>query len=471
MILDANTILLVQATVVVLLPFLLWHGCGLRQFFPLTVVQIISGLLLGPSIFGGASSVLLDAGSWSAGRDLHALSGAFTAAASTIGDLYRALFSNSGGIDTMATIAVSMFAFVAGADVDREKMKVSAGSIFGIGLGGLLVTWGIGSALGWVLATSLPSAVGKANSVILFAIVFGMCNAIPALPVLAALLREIGLIRERIGVVGLAAATIGDVTLWISLAIVLPFTPGAGAGGAGTGLLLAFLCISASLLGCLFIAGPLFNRLLARKAPERVIMSLVAVVVFLSAAITEFGHLHAVLGAFIAGVFLPDPVREMAAEKLDMPTALFLLPFFFLSTGLKTEFSLDNSVVWIVFIAGLGVCIFAKIASTMVAARLCSENWAFGLTVGVLLQTKGLMELVVARIFYDKMVISQASFSAVVMVALVSTALTIPVTSLLLVIFGEKLIPRKTPAGAAEAAAIDIALGEQPGIVPAAPPV
>ena len=87
--------------------------------------------------------------------------------------------------------------------------------------------------------------------------------------------------------------------------------------------------------------------------------------------------------------------------------------------------------------------VLAKVASTMVAARLSNENWAFGLTVGVLLQTKGLMELVVANIFYSKQLISQTTFSAIVMVALVSTALTIPLTSLLLVTFGDKLIPRK----------------------------
>lgn len=440
--LDPNTVLLLQATVVVLLPFLLWHGCGLRQFFPLTVVQIMSGLLLGPSIFGGAASALQDAGMWLDGQGFRWLAGTFKVAAPAVQSVYDSLFKNSGGVDTMATIAVSLFAFIAGADIDREKMKVAAGSILVIGLGGLLVTWAAGSGLGWLLATNFPAVLGKADSVVLFAIVFGMCNAIPALPVLAALLREIGLIRERIGVVGLAAATIGDVTLWISLAVVLPFVPGSNEGDIGAGLLRAFICISMSVLGCQFLATPLFNRLLARKAPERVVMSLVAVVIFLSAAITEFGHLHAVLGAFVAGVFLPDKVREMAIEKLDMPTALFLLPFFFLSTGLKTQFSLGDSLVWTVFLVGLGACIIAKVASTMVAARLCSETWAFGLTVGVLLQTKGLMELVVARIFFDKMLISQTTFSAVVMIALVSTALTIPVTSLLLVIFGDKLIPK-----------------------------
>ncbi len=119
------------------------------------------------------------------------------------------------------------------------------------------------------------------------------------------------------------------------------------------------------------------------------------------------------------------------------------MPFFFLATGLKTTFSIANPLVWTIFVAGLGVCVVGKIASTMVAARCSGENWAFGLTVGVLLQSKGLMELVVARIFYDKQVIGQTTFSAMVMVALVSTALTIPATSLVLVIFGEKVMPKQ----------------------------
>jgi Kef-type K+ transport system membrane component KefB len=446
--LDSDTVLLLQAAVVVLLPFLLWHGCGLRQFFPLAVIQIVSGLVLGPSIFGSAAAALQDAGGWLADQGFPGMGNSLRAAAPPVQHIYQSLFTSRGGIDTMATIAVSMFAFVAGADVDREKMRLAAGSIVAMGLGGLLVTWACGSGLGWLLATNFPKVMGDANSVVLFAIVFGMCNAIPALPVLAALLREIGLIRERIGVVGLAAATIGDVTLWISLAVVLPFVPGSDAGNVSSGLLRASICILVSVLGCQFVATPLFNRLLAQNAPERVVMSLVAVVIFLSAANTEFGHLHAVLGAFIAGVFLPDRVREMATEKLDLPTALFLLPFFFLSTGLKTKFSMSDPLVWVVFLAGLAACILAKIASTMVAARLSSENWAFGLAVGVLLQTKGLMELVVANIFYSKQLISQATFSAIVMVALVSTALTIPVTSLLLVMFGDKLISQRTRATA-----------------------
>lgn len=250
-------------------------------------------------------------------------------------------------------------------------------------------------------------------------------------------MRSIDLSRRRIGAIALAAAALGDAILWISMAVILPFAQ--GASGLIGKLALALAGGGAAVAACLMVINPLLRRAERTKAPERVVMILVGIAIFGCAALTQVTGLHAVLGAFIVGMALPDRARHMAASKLDMPTSLLLLPFFFLDTGLQANISFANPTLWSTFLLGLAVCVLAKVAATIVFARLCGENLAFGALMGMLLQTKGLMELVVVTVFRDVGLVSAETYSALVLVALASTALTMPVCKLMLALWEARI--------------------------------
>ncbi len=422
--LDPKSVLLIGGSLIVLLPFIVWWVFGLRRIFPLAAIQIFVGIALGPTLLGAfapdVQEMLFACKLIEAER--------FVDGVRTIEKVRDCSVPN--GIKALAAISVCLFAFLAGTEADRDVIRSAGRSVISIGLGGLLFTWMIGIAIGYQVALLYPGLMGRTSDPVIFALAFGLCNAVPALPVLALIMSEVGLNKRRIGAVALAAAALGDAVLWISMAAILPFAKGAGgfiencALAIGSGIVVVLVCLA--------VINPLLRRAIGTNAPERVQMILVGIAIFTCAAITQISGLHAVLGAFIVGVLLPESVRHLAASKLDMPTSLLLLPFFFLDTGLQAFISVGKSEIWIVFGVGLFVCVAVKIFATWLFARLAGENTPFGLLAGILLQTKGLMELVIVTVFKDVGIVSVETYSGLVLVALASTALTMPICNLLL---------------------------------------
>jgi len=407
--LDPTAVLLIQGTVVLLVPFVFWYVLSLGRFFPLAAVQIFAGILLGPSLLGAVMP-----------------------------DAYSLLFSNQllGGVNAIAAVAVILFGFKAGTEADIDQIADGGPTVVAVGFFGFFATVAIGGGFGYLAATDYPQLVG-AGGLGLFVIAFGLVVAASAIPVVSAIARELGLIQSRVGGVAIASGGMNEVLLWGGIAAVLPFTGKRWEGSEAS--LWAIVSGVAAVLFVRFVAGPLLQRLVDRGTPERVIMSAVIILVFgVSAATLTFG-LHHMLGAFIVGVFLPERVRHMAADRLDMPTALVLMPFFFLSIGLKTAFSLADHMVWTVFVLALVATLVARILSSAVAARLTGESWSFGVTLGVLIQTKGLMGLVVVAAFADRGVFGLPAFSGLVVLTAVSTALTMPICNLMIAGFGGRM--------------------------------
>ncbi len=405
--LDQKSVLLIGASLIVLIPFVLWWVLRLRRWFPLAVIQIFTGIALGPTLLGEFAP-----------------------------DVHAALFTGkvTDGVKALATISVCLFTFLAGTEADRDIIRNAGRTVLLIGVGSLVATWAVGIGAGYSLATHFPALMGNKSDLALFAVAFGLCNAVPALPVLVSILNEMQLNRRRIGAVALASAAVGDAILWGSIAVILPFAANDGTGMAGLATKLA-IAISGGLgvvLLCQFVLNPLLANAVRTKAPERVLMILVGVAIFVSAALTQITGLHAVLGSFIVGMMLPDSVRHMAADKLDMPTSMLLLPFFFLDTGLLAKITFNDKLIWTVFLAGMVVCLVVKTVSSIIFARAAGENLAFGSIAGILLQTKGLMELVIVTVFRDVGIVSGSTYSALVLVALASTALTMPLSKLFL---------------------------------------
>lgn len=425
--LDSKSVLLIGASLIVLVPFVLWWVLRLRKLFPLAAIQIFTGIALGPTLLGTfapeTQTLLFACKTVEVLKD------------GVIQQVQDCSLPN--GIKALAAISICLFAFLAGTEADKDVIRNAGRSVISIGVGGLLATWAVGIAIGYQVALYMPSVMGPGSSPVVFAIAFGLCNAVPALPVLALIMNEVGLNRRRIGAVALASAALGDAVLWVSMAAILPFA--SGAGGLIEKCALAIAGGIAVVLLCHFVINPLLRRVVDTKAPERVLMIIVGAAIFGCAALTQTSGLHAVLGAFLVGVMLPDHVRHMAASKLDMPTSLLLLPFFFLDTGLQANISISNQAIWIIFGIGMAICVLVKLAATLLFARLAGENTAFGVMAGVLLQTKGLMELVIVTVFRDVGIVSGDTYSALVLVALASTAITMPICNLLLGPWHEKI--------------------------------
>jgi Kef-type K+ transport system membrane component KefB len=394
--------LLVQACIVILIPYLLWRPLKLGNYFPLGVIQIFCGVLLGPAIFGAIAP-----------------------------DLFKTLFGSSTyhgapvnralGIASLATIAVCLFGFLAGADADKELIRKSGRTVFLIGVPGMLIGWLIGSIAGFFIYYAIPAAHDGKPPLFSFALAYGLVIAVSALPILALILRELKFTQLRIGAVALASSGLADTLMWMGLALTSAL---AGIGGTiPEALFKAFLGGALSIGFVVFIAGPLLHKMMEKEAPESAIMTLAALAIFVASAITAVTELHPVLGAFVAGVFLPDKVRGMAAHSLDRATALVLMPFFFLNTGLNTNFSFTDPTVWILFFVSSFLCVFGKMIGHGIGARLAGEPWPFAVGLGMLLQTKGLMGIIVITVFRDKEIVSPLMFSTAVLMCMFSTGL------------------------------------------------
>lgn len=440
--------LLIQACIVILIPYLLWRPLKLGNWFPLGVIQIFCGVLLGPAIFGALAP-----------------------------DLFKALFgllekggqiiNRADGIAALATIAVCLFGFLAGADADKELVRKSGRTVFLIGVPGMLIGWAIGSIAGFGIYYAIPAAHDGKPPVFSFALAYGLVIAVSALPILALILRELKMTQTRIGAVSLASSGLADTLMWIGLALVAAL---AGIGGTiSEALFKAFLGGALSIGFTLYVASPILNRMMRNDAPESAVMTLAALSIFVASAITSITELHPVLGAFVAGVFLPDKVRELAAHSLDRPTALVLMPFFFLITGLRTDFSFTDPTVWILFAVSSFLCVFGKIIGHGIAARMAGESWPFSIGIGILLQTKGLMGIIVITVFRDKEIVSALMFSTAVLMCMFSTGITTIIMRMMEKKYGELLTEgaAKTAPPILETAGPTVAQSPVPPAVPA----
>jgi Kef-type K+ transport system membrane component KefB len=436
---DYKFLLLLQVLAVVGIPLILWHYLDFRRAFPLAIIQIFVGILLGGSIFG---VVAPDAFKYLFG----------------LGDPTNVKLgiTVSAGVTALAQIAVVLFVFLAGCEADRNVVQNAAGMILKIGVTGVFTPWILGSIAAFFIAshygaftpctdtvkTMCSNVVGTRGQA-LYAIAFGLCMAVTALPVLVIVLRELGFNSKPIGSVALAVGGVDDGLLWLSLAIILPLAP----VGIATASLFNLISLYAFLFAAgggilaiiliIYVINPVLNRLIAQNSPERMLMSMVVLAIFAVGALTELTGLHAVFGAFFVGLLIPEKLRHMAQDRFDVPVSLLLLPFFFLATGLKTKFEFGNPELWYVFGIAMVVCITGKFFGVTLPTYWSGQSLPFSITLGTLMQCKGLMEIVVVTLLYERGVFGQSTFTALILVALVSTAITVPLSNLARWYFGE----------------------------------
>jgi Kef-type K+ transport system membrane component KefB len=383
-----NETLLAALFIIFALPWGVWRLWG-KVTLPLVVVQIVGGVLLGPGIFGALAP-----------------------------EAHGAIFTPQviAALNSLALWAVTIFVFIAGLELDMSEALANrrdTGVAAGFALGVPLV---LGTVAGWVLVHS-PGWVGAAGHPWQAAMGIGMACAVTALPILILFLDQLDLLRRPLGQRVLRYASLDDVAIWAVLAVILMDW---GQVSRQLGFVLLLLTLS-----------PLIRRLVPRlRAGDRWPVALIWMIGL--ALVADWAGLHFMVGAFLAGAVLEARWFDVTrVDRLREAWLLVMMPIFFLSTGLRTGF---ESGGWVVLAAAallLVVSVGGKLLGVWAAGRVLGwgrETWV----IGWLLQTKALIMIIFANILLDKGVISSTAFTALLLMAVGSTVLTMPVVTRLL---------------------------------------
>jgi Kef-type K+ transport system membrane component KefB len=400
-------VFLIQALVVLVLPPALLHISGLKRLVPLVVVQIVVGITLGPSVLGRIAP-----------------------------DIYQT-FVNPASLSALSgigSVAVLLFGLITGLHLDPGVFYGSGRTVSAVVVANIVVPAALGCLAGfWVLGRH-PEELAPSVTPVEFAIAIGICTGVTALPVLGALLGEMKLLDHRIGHLALGIAGIKDAILWIVLGVLL--TTAAGRADGSLGALARLLFVPIYLIVMVRLVRPLLGRMVRSRTEDHAIdeqaLAVVGAVTIASALVTEAMGLHFIIGAFVTGAVMPIELRKPILNRLQAMTLVLLMPFFFTLTGMRTLIDPGSSAFLDVFIGSTAAAIIGIVGGTAISARLMGESWVLSLTLGALLQTKGLMELIVLTILLDAGIISATVFAALILMAVVSTALAMPVARLML---------------------------------------
>jgi len=332
-------------------------------------------------------------------------------------------------LELLSQIGVVLFMFVVGMELDVQHLREKAGAVIMISHASIVVPFLLGTTLALVLYESLAPA---GTSFIAFALFLGIAMSLTAFPVLARILEDRALTETNLGRTVIACAAIDDVTAWCLLAIVIAIVKASGLGGAVVtiSVVLGFVVVM------LVLVRPRIERLITRRLEnQKQVKGLLAGILAFALAcawFTESLGMHALFGAFLAGVTMPATVgvRSFLRERLEPFSSAALLPLFFVFTGLRTEIRLLNDwTSWSVCGVIILVAVAGKLGGSMLMARWTRMSWHDSYAIGILMNTRGLIELVVLNIGYDLGILSARIFVMLVIMALVTTFMTAPLLS------------------------------------------
>ena len=265
-----------------------------------------------------------------------------------------------------------------------------------------------------------------------FATAIGICIGVTALPVLGAILREMDLLGRKIGDLALGIAAVNDAGLWLLLGGLM--TVLSGEAPDSPGVVVSLVGLPVYLLVMARVVRPMLTRaagvMVRDDRMNELALGAVCTIAVCSAIATQLIGLHYIFGAFVAGAFMPQELRKPFLDRLQVATIGILMPFFFMLTGLRTLIDLGSSGFVEILVVTTALAVLGKVGGTTLAARLVGEAWPDALTLGALVQTKGLMELIVLTILLDRGIITTNVFSALVLMAVLTTMLAMPLARL-----------------------------------------
>ena len=378
---------------------------------PTVIGEMIAGIVLGPSLVG------------------------------TMFPEYSALLfpkESLGNLQFLSQIGLILFMYVVGMELDLSVLKNKAKDAVVISHASIIIPFTLGIILAYFIYQDFaPSGVEFAS----FGLFLGIAMSITAFPVLARIVQERGLHRTRIGALVITCAAADDITAWCILAAVIAIVK---AGSFVSSLYIIGLSIAYVFL-MLWVVKPFLKRIGDLYGNKDTITKPVIAIFFLTLLIssytTEIIGIHALFGAFMAGAIMPENMRfrSIFIEKVEDVSQVMLLPLFFVFTGLRTQIGmLDDPYLWKVCGLIIAVAVVGKFLGSAITAKFVGQNWRDSLTIGALMNTRGLMELIVLNIGYDLGVLSTEIFSMMVIMALATTFMTGPALDLIGYIYNRK---------------------------------
>jgi len=363
---------------------------------PEVMGEMAAGILLGPSFLGRISPAMMNR----------------LFPAGGLGSLYA-----------LSQLGLVLFMFLVGLEVRPGSLRGSAKSVIVASQASIMAPFLLGGVLAW----SLYPRLGNGAPRLPFVLFLGAAMGITAFPVLARILADCKLTHTRVGVFALSCAAIDDVTAWCLLAVI---TVIARPEANQNRLPWRFAALVGYILAMVFLVRPALRRLLPASAtPDRARFGAAMIFLLLSVWATEALAVHALFGAFLAGIVMPKggQLQEGLRDRLESVTLVLLLSLFFAYTGLRTSIALLNSVeLWLLCGLIVMVAVGSKLLVSGAIVHASGMPWRESLAVGVLVNTRGLVELVILNVGLDLHILSPTLFSMMVIMALVTTLMTTP---------------------------------------------
>jgi len=385
---------------------------------PSVIGEMVAGIVLGPSLVGLYFPEFFDS-------------------------LFPA--ASLGNLKFLSQIGLILFMFVIGMELDLKALRNKANDAVVISHASIIFPFTLGIGLAYfIYAQFAPDGIEFMS----FALFIGISMSITAFPVLARIVQERGIHKTKLGTIVITCAAADDITAWCILATVIAIVK---AGSFVSSLYVIALAITYVFL-MLKVVRPFLERVgqlkNSRQSLSKPVVAIFLLTLIVSAYTTEIIGIHALFGAFMAGAIMPDNAkfRAIFIEKVEDVSVIILLPLFFVFTGLRTQIGLINDpYLWKVTGLIIAVAVVGKFLGSAIAAKFVGQNWRDSLTIGALMNTRGLMELIVLNIGLDLGVLSPEIFTMMVIMALITTFMTGPALDLINFIFKTKdaIIPEE----------------------------
>ncbi|KAL4398332.1 hypothetical protein HN51_002948 [Arachis hypogaea] len=394
----ALPLLIVQICIVVgFTRFLAFLCKPLRQ--PRVIAEIIGGLLLGPSAFG---------------RNQKFLNTIFPKKSLTV-------------LDTIANVGLLFFLFLVGLELDVRSIKRTGPKALAIAVCGITFPFLLGVGTSFVLRATISQGVQP----LAFIVFMGVALSITAFPVLARILAELKLLTTDVGSIAMSAAAVNDVAAWILLALAIAVS---GDNTSPIISLWVLLCGAGFILFAVYGIRPLLvimaKHSLSGEPVKETYICFTLTLVLACSFLTDTIGIHALFGAFVVGIIVPKdgPFAGVLIEKIEDLVSGIFLPLYFVSSGLKTNVAtISGGTSWALLALVIFNACFGKIVGTVVVSLSCKVPFRESLALGFLMNTKGLVELIVLNIGKDRKVLNDQAFAICVLMALFTTFITTPI--------------------------------------------